>query len=427
MIKKFLLAALAACWAMPQGFPAGFRIDSFDRLGHVSWTNGPASGIVTVETAADPAGPWRPHCNFFSTNASGQATLPPPTNQTFYRLLAVDITPDQNGFGNLVYAYGIIETIAGKGEFATDGLNNWLPDYEGGPATNANLSRPHFSVADRAGNIYIADKNSNAILMVTPDGNIHTVAGTHVAGDTGDGPDFATSLELNHPNGEYLKDDGTLYIMDTNNHKIRRLDTNGIMSTIIFIDPHYSLGRGLWVSDDETLAYIAASTTLLKWTPDNGVEVASQGWGELGTLLVDPSGNVLLTDRLGDSVWLMTPDGSATRFAGNGTTAPIIDGTPALEVGLYCVRGIWPFSTGGYLYAMECGSQIAYQDAGGYVYVLVDGQQGNIHLGDGEWFYTPGPKVSNCRSVTMDYRGNILITENDAGYVRRVRFQRLQP
>jgi DNA-binding beta-propeller fold protein YncE len=177
----------------------------------------------------------------------------------------------------------------------------------------------------------------------------------------------------------------------------------------------------------ETLAYIAANSSLLKWTLANGVEELNRGWGELGTLIVDASGNILVTDRNGDGVFLVTPDGSPTRFAGNGTTAPIIDGTPALEVGLYCVRGIWPFPTGGYLYAMECGSQIAYQDADGYVYVLVDGQQGNIHLGDGEWFYTPGPKVSNCRSVTMDYRGNILITENDAGYVRRVRFQRLQP
>ncbi len=427
MIKKLVLAALAACWAMTQGFPADFRITSFDRLGHVSWANAPISGIVTVETAADPAGPWQPQCNYFSTNASGQASLPPPTNQTFYRLLAVDITADQNGFDNLVYSYGIIETIAGKGDFPADGLNNWLPEYEGGPATNANLSRPHFSVADRAGNIYIADKDSHAILKVSPDGNIHTAAGTHVEGDNGDGPALATSLQLNHPNGEYLKDDGTLYIMDTNNGKIRRVETNGMMSTLIIADTNlYSLGRGLWVSDDETLAYMAANTSLLKWTPDNGVEEVSRGWGELGTLLVDAAGNVLLTDRLADSVWLMTPDGSATKFAGNGSASPIIDGTPALEVGLYCVRGIWPFPTGGYLYALECGSQIAYQDADGYVYVLVDGTQGNIHQGDGQWFYA-GPKVSNCRSVTMDYRGNILITENDAGYVRRVRFQRLLP
>jgi hypothetical protein len=59
--------------------------------------------------------------------------------------------------------------------------------------------------------------------------------------------------------------------------------------------------------------------------------------------------------------------------------------------------------------------------------VFVAGRAGGAHSGDGAWFNSPGFKVSEVRSVTMDHDGNILIVENDFGYVRRIRFHRLMP
>ena len=52
---------------------------------------------------------------------------------------------------------------------------------------------------------------------------------------------------------------------------------------------------------------------------------------------------------------------------------------------------------------------------------------GNGHSGDGDYFHSPGFKVSEVRSVSADRRGNILITENDFGYVRMITFLRLTP
>ena len=49
------------------------------------------------------------------------------------------------------------------------------------------------------------------------------------------------------------------------------------------------------------------------------------------------------------------------------------------------------------------------------------------HAGDGQWFYLPGDKFGQLRSVAMDQQGNLLIVENDIGYVRRIDFQRLSP
>src|SRR5205085_9141065 len=154
--------------------------------------------------------------------------------------------------------------IAGKGQFNQDGSNFWQASYEGGPATKANLSRPHFAMADRAGNIFSADKDSHSILKVTPDGRIHTVAGTHVGGDNGDGPAAGTSLQLNFPNGEWVRSDGTVYILDTGNSKIRKLDTNGVMTTLFSVGSGIAIGRGLWVKDDESLCYFCSGTELRK-------------------------------------------------------------------------------------------------------------------------------------------------------------------
>ena len=99
----------------------------------------------------------------------------------FFRLLAADIsTNTAAGYTNLLNSYGLLHTIAGNGFGGIDGVNYWQPGFEGGYATNAALSRPHIAVADTAGNVFIADKNSHSVLKVTPDGRIHTVAGTHM-------------------------------------------------------------------------------------------------------------------------------------------------------------------------------------------------------------------------------------------------------
>jgi len=79
----------------------------------------------------------------------------------------------------------------------------------------------------RAGHIvYIADKNSHSILRIAPDGTIQTHAGTHTGGFNGDGPAAATDLNLNFPNGEWVRADGIIYVFDTDNGRIRRVNTN---------------------------------------------------------------------------------------------------------------------------------------------------------------------------------------------------------
>ena len=413
--------------AMPT-LAADLQISAFTRGGNISWTNAFVNGVCTIESGSAPSGPWTPERNFFTTNSAGQSTLPLSSGNGYYRLLAVDISTNTPlAFDNLVNSYGILETIAGKGEFGLDGLNNWLPDYEGGPATNANLSRPHFAMGDDAGNIFIADKDSHSILKVTPDGNIHTVAGTHVGGFNGDGPAAGSSLQLNLPNGEWVRGDGTVYILDTGNGKVRRLGTNGIMSTLFTVSGGINTGRGLWVKDDESLVYFASATALKKWTPAGGARTVNNSFVELGNLLVDPAGQLVVTDRGANRVYRVSSDGSFTAIAGNGNTSGGGDGFPALQTGLAGVRGVWFLPNGGYLLGTHTGSQVWYVDAMGLIRLFVDGLTGDVHSGDGEFFHSPGHKIGEVRSISVDARGDVLITENDYGYVRRIRFLRLQP
>jgi hypothetical protein len=407
-----------------------FEISGFFS-GTLSWNNAAVPGVCTVEEALSARGPWSPILNVFSTTPNGTTMVGPNRPRAFYRLLSVDVSATPQGYVNLLSSFGNISTIAGKGEFGTDGMNNWLPEYEGGLATEANLSRPHFAMADDFGNIYVVDKDSHSVLKITPRGTIHTLAGTHEGGFNGDGPAPGTSLQLKFPNGEWVRGDGTVYVLDTDNGKVRRLAPNGIMTTLFTVKGGIDTGRGLWVKDDESVAYFGSGADLKKWTPGDGVKTLNNNFTEIGNLVVDLEGQLIVTDRGAHKVYKVETTGnnagSRTKIAGDGSNNPTEDGALATETGLPEVRGVWPVPTGGYLLATHAGSQVLYLDKSGIIHVFVDGAPGFVHDGDGNYFHSEGPKVSEVRSVTMDKRGNIIICENDNGFIRFIDFLRLTP
>jgi hypothetical protein len=437
MTLKFLPGIFVSCCGLLSGTAAQFSINSFDRQGTFSWTNAFPAGVCTVEKASQAGAPWEPIANFFTTNSIGSARIEVPRTNALYRLLTVDLsTNNPNAFSNFISSFGVIRTIAGNGFGGTDGSNYWRASFEGAPATNAALSRPHFAMADDAGNIFIIDKDSHSLLKVTTDGLIHTVAGTHVEGDGPDGPEYGTNVALRFPNGEWVRRDGTVYILDTDNSKIRRLDTNGILTTLLTAPSGTNGikgGRGLWVRDDEGLVYFGAGDDIKKWTPGGGFKTLNNNhFNDLGNFVVNPDGDVIATDRGDHKVYLVDATGGKTgdrtRIAGSGATNAPVDGTAVLTNGLYGVRGVWLVPTGGYLLATHEGSQLLYIDAAGILHLLLNSAPGNFHSGDGEWFYDLASfKVTELRSITLDARGNMLIVENDFGYVRMIDFRRLTP
>lgn len=326
---------------------------------------------------------------------------------------------DIDEFTALVGQYNLLVTIAGAGQQRDMGIE-WQAGMEGGPATSAELSRPHIAMADLAGNIYIADKEAHAVRKVDPDGVITTVAGTNVLGDDGDGPGLGTAMRLGDPNGLWVRSDGVVYILDLDNGKVRRLDADGTMTTLFAVPGGITSGRGLWVADDEKTAYVADGKDVLVWRDDEGVSVFARGFADLGNLAMDPNGNVVVTDRAGDRVYRLSSTGAATVIAGNGTPDGGGDGEPALETGLDEVRAVWFLPNGGYFLGTHEGNQVWYVDTKGVIHLFLDGGDTHAHSGDGLYFRSPGKKVSEVRAITVDYKGNVLVTENDFGYVRAV-------
>ena len=317
-------------------------------------------------------------------------------------------------------SYGVLETLAGSGNDPTKSLNSWDPAFEGGPAVDAELSRPHMAQMDDAGNLYIADKDAHAIRLVDVSGNIHTVAGTGEAGDLGDGPAPAETVQLASPNGLWVRGDGTYYILDLGNEKIRKVTPDGTLTTFIDV-PGLQLGRGLWIADDEQRAFISSGNVIYEWTPSSGVQTYATGFINLGNLAMSPDGWLAATDRSAHEVYRVRDNGNKEVIAGNGTTTGGGDGELATDTGLEGVRGLWFHPDGGYFLACHEGGAVWYVDSDGIAHLFLDGDDDNAHRGDGEdWDAGASKKVASVRAVWMDRDDNLIITENDRGYVRIV-------
>lgn len=414
---------------------ADFEIQSLDRTGRVTWSGAFTAGVVTVQAKSSLLSSWpAPATNYFTSNSVGSAQVALSPTQTFVRLLSVDISTNTPlHFTNMVHSYGILETIAGRGQFNGDKVNYWQATNEGGYATNANLSRPHIAFADpRNDDVLIVDEGSHSVLRVTPDGRVYTFAGTHFQGN-GVGPGPATNLSLNWPNGGWMRSDGTFYILDTYNGKIRRVDTNGIMTTIVDTGATLGDGRALWVKSDESLIYFGSgvdATNLNRWTATGGVRVVRSDFRNLGNIVGDErTGELYVTDRGAHRVYRMNTNNVLTPIAGTGSPSGPNQG-PALQVSLNEPRTICFVPNGGYFIGEHQGNRIFYVDPAGFARIWLSGDAAATgRRGDGQWFYNnpSSPKVTKVRSVTMDRHGNLIIMESNYGYVRRIRFQRLTP
>lgn len=122
-----------------------------------------------------------------------------------------------------VDASGRISTVAGSRQGGQAG--------DGGPATQARLRGPQGLALDGDGNLYIADTSNHRVRKVTPAGVISTFAGSGTAGFSGDGGP-ATAAALNFPSAVATDRKGNLYIADTENDRVRRVDASGVITTV---------------------------------------------------------------------------------------------------------------------------------------------------------------------------------------------------
>jgi uncharacterized protein (TIGR03437 family) len=243
-----------------------------------------------------------------------------------------------------------MSTIAGTGSSGYAG--------DGGPATSAKLFSPRGIVTDPAGNVYFCDYNNNRVRKIATDGTITTVAGTGINGYNGDNMP-GTSAELSQPYRVAMDPAGNLYIADPGNNRIRRLAPNGVITTVAGNGQSNYSGDGgpatsaaLNYAEDAVIdasgnMFIADSgNNVIRKVDTNGIITTVAGNGFQGysgdggpathaslylpvSLAVDPAGNIYFSDQGNNVVRKVDTNGIITTFAGNGVYGFGGDGGPA--------------------------------------------------------------------------------------------------
>ncbi len=267
--------------------------------------------------------------------------------------------------------------------FACTGRRGFSGD--GGPATRARC-RPSGVAVDGRGNVYITDPER--VRKVSRDGRITTIAGTGVSGFSGDGG-LATSARLSYPTGVAVDGQGNVYVADTNNNRVRRIATDGRITTFAGTGGPGPLG-------------------------DGGPATAARLSAPFG-VAVDAQGNVYIADSGGHRVRKVDVAGTITTIAGNGREGTTGDGGRATSASLGSPLGL-AVDRQGNVYVAGDDRVRRVSPSGTIARVVGTGRPG--FSGDG------GPAISARLSgpwgLALDARSRLYIVDGENRRVRRV-------
>jgi sugar lactone lactonase YvrE len=245
-----------------------------------------------------------------------------------------------DSYGNLYFAdgdnnrirkidtSGIILTVAGTGTAGYNGDNI--------SALSAELNAPYDVAIDKHGNIYFTDFQNQRVRRIDSFGIITTIAGTGINGYNGDGRGDTT--KLNFPMGLTIDSLGNLFIADYGNHRVRKIDNSGIITTIA--------GTGTPGYNGDSI--IATSAELL-FPADIAIDESSNS---------SRSGNIYLVDQENQRIRCIHPSGIITTIAGNGTQGFYGDGGDAKLAEFHLPIGIALDDTGNIYIADQDNSRV---------------------------------------------------------------------
>ena len=275
---------------------------------------------------------------------------------------------------------GVISTVAGNGTHGFSG--------DRGPATEAQLNGPNGVAVDGSGNLYIADTPNHRIRKVDSAGVITTVAGDGRQGDSGDGG-AATAAQLRYPRGVALDRAGNLYIADTPNHRIRKVDSAGVITTVA--------GDGRQGDSG-----------------DGGAATAAQLRYPRGVAL-DRAGNLYIADTFNDCIRKVDSAGRISTVAGTGTGGFSGDGGAAVAAQLWNPYGV-ALDGSGNLYITDWGNhRIRKVNSAGVISTVAGG---GSSLGDGG--AAVAAQLSRPTGVALDGAGNLYIADTSNHSIRKV-------
>ena len=273
---------------------------------------------------------------------------------------------------------GNITTVAGGSATSTQ------PYGDDGPATNAYLREPSGVFVDNTGNIYIADQGLSRIRKVDTSGIITTVAGGGTVVDT----TIATATRLSGPTDVIVDGDGNIYIADRGNHRVRKVDAAGTITTI-------------------------AGTGDRGFDGDGGPATQAQLSNPSGIHL-DSAGNLYIADEQNRRVRKVDTSGIISTVAGNGSFSSSNEGNPATETGI-SVKSVYVDNTG-LIYISDGFARVRKVDANGNIATFVGGGS----LSPTEATLATEAELKSPVGLSGDANGNLYIAERDASLIRKV-------
>ena len=268
---------------------------------------------------------------------------------------------------------GIITTVAGGGSGG-----------DGGAATNASLSVPTGVASDVAGNLYIAETGNGFIRKVDTNGIISTIAGGGSGGDGG----AATNANLHNPTTVYLDAVGNMFIADSVNNRIRKVDTNGIITTVA--------GGG---------------------SGGDGGPATNASLNLPFGITCDAIGEIYIGDYNNYRVRKVDTNGIITTVAGSGNYGFAGDGNFATNASLSTPAGVTLDALGNVYFADLFNHCIRKVDLNGII-TTVAGDSGIAYSGDGG--AATNASLGVCYSVALDTYGNLFIADTGNNRIRKV-------
>jgi cysteine-rich repeat protein len=390
-----------------------------------------ATGVVTTAAGTGTDG---------YSGDGGPATsaqLSQPASVTVDGLGNLFIADTKNQRIRRVDGTGVITTVAGTGTFGFSG--------DAGAATTAQLNYPSGVAVDGLGNLYIADRANNRIRQVDTAGVITTIAGTGVSGSGGDGG-LATNGQLSAPQGVAIDGLGNFYVADVSNQRIRRVDANGIITTVAGTGvPGFTSDGGAATSAQLFEPYGVAVDSLgnlyiadrnnqrVRRVDAMGIITTRAGSGTAGFggdgaaatsglldgptgVAVDGLGNLYIADQQNHRIRRVDPSGVIATIVGAGTPGDSGDDSAATSATLSFPSGV--AVAGGNIYIAETANhRIRRIDAGGVI-TTVAGTGVSGSSGDGA-LATSG-RLSSPSSIALDSAGSMYIADRGNHRIRRV-------
>ncbi len=266
---------------------------------------------------------------------------------------------------------------------------------DGGPANKAALNNPFDVAFDTDGNLYLSDTFNHCIRRVDARTNIiTTVAGDGKKGFSGDGGP-AAKAQLNEPYGIVVDKQGNLYFADRLNRRVRRVDgKTGVITTLV--------GDGS------------------KTFSGDGGPAASAGLVEPNGVALDPQKQTLYVADVADNRVRAVDleSGKIATFAGNGKGRHDGDGGPALKASIHGARAVEVAPDGSILILERSGNTLR----------SVDAKNGNIRTieGDGKKGYTGdggnalSATFNGPKELAIDRAGNVFVVDTENHAIRRI-------